>query len=137
MHREFLNLTTSSAMIHAKDVLLAANSNADDNEIKKAQAAAKQSLDKDPRWQLMNRWKIFTGVDSDYELVKTETVGKNQSEYENNLWFCGEAGRKVHTIFERERGHIDLGTHPIGKIDSHEKKCRKWLQDHQNKVEAI
>lgn len=78
----------------------------------------------------MNKWKVFTGVDSDFEKVSEVTEKEGRSEAQNNIWFCGEEGRRVHSVFERERGHIDLSSFPTGRIESHGKRCGKWVREH-------
>jgi len=129
LHRDVLNLTESTAAQHAKDLLLASNPAATEAELKKAGKKAAFAIQKDPRWQLMNRWKVFTGVDSDFEMIRNVTEKAGRTGVQNNIWFCLE-GQKVHTVFQRERGHIDLGSHPIMRIDSHKKKCEKWVKEH-------
>lgn len=130
LQRSVQNLTTGTVAAASKEALLSQNATASASDLAAAASAGKKSIESNPRWTLMNRWKVFTGIDSDLALIQSITEGKERSEFENNVWFCGEEGRKVHSVFERERGHIDLSSHPTGRIDSHKKRCEKWMKVH-------
>jgi hypothetical protein len=85
------------------------------------------TIKKYPRNVLHNFFRIFTGIDKDFEMIKNATA--NMTEWQSNYWFC--AGKVHHSVFQRERNHIDMPTFPLNSYKSHARKCDAWWEKNE------
>lgn len=79
------------------------------------------------------RYQVTKGRDADFAVVGEATKGMD--EFAGNVWFCLD-GIKQHTVFQRERSHIDLIGVPVRRVENHAWKCKKWLEKRGLDIEA-